>query len=154
MTPILERKPLVASLIDLACLSIMRNEVDDASDILQALRILRPKLLELDVLRGWIAMKQTRLTEAMDILRNLEASPTHWSMGRALTASCQRALGQLEWSETARSAMAPDAMPDAIDMASKLLAGTDADRGEVVLPAQAPLSFDAGMGGFGYYMRA
>lgn len=97
MNSALQRSELVCSLVDLTGLAITHDRFEDAEWVLGCLRVLRPKLVELDTYEAWIAMKRRRFDEAIRILRNIDASSPKWALGKALMALCQFVSGDPAW---------------------------------------------------------
>jgi type III secretion protein HrpB1 len=116
MTPFLQRKSFVAVLVDLTSSAIATDQIDEAARVLTGLRVLRPALLELDILEGWILIKRSRYAEAVQLLRGMEASATQWSMGKAMMALCQKHMGDSDWLANANEVLHGDATQDAKDM--------------------------------------
>jgi type III secretion protein HrpB1 len=156
MNPKLERKPFVACLIGLVVLATDRELLDDAATLLAGVRVLRPRLVELDLLEGQIALKRLQYRDAIQVLRNVENSPTQWSMAKALMAWCQYMARDPDWEINVNDILLrSDAQPDAVAIAKRLRKGhktkddgiaTDDDNGHddnsPAMPAFSPdLSF-------------
>jgi type III secretion protein HrpB1 len=120
MNPKFERREFVAPLIGLVSTAIERDLTDDAAALLAGVRVLRPRLLELDILEGWIMIKREQYRECAHLMRNLESSPTQWSLAKAMLASCQQFLKDPEWESSANAVLEGDATPDAIEMVTRL----------------------------------
>ena len=124
MNPKLERKPFVASLIGLVVAATDRELTDDAAALLAGVRVLRPRLVELDLLEGQIALKRQQYRDAIQLLRNVEDSPTQWSMAKALMAWCQYMARDPDWEINVNDIlMRSDAQPDAVAIAKRLRKG-------------------------------
>jgi type III secretion protein HrpB1 len=155
MNPKLERKSFVACLIGLVVLATDRELTDDAAALLNGVRVLRPRLVELDLLEGQIALKRLQYRDAIQVLRNVENSPTQWSMAKALMAWCQYMARDPDWEINVNDILLrSDAQPDAVAIAKRLRKGhktkdldnTDDDAGHddvaSAMPAFSPdLSF-------------
>jgi type III secretion protein HrpB1 len=156
MNPKLERKSFVACLIGLVVLATDRDLTDDAAALLGGVRVLRPRLVELDLLEGQIALKRLQYRDAIQVLRNVENSPTQWSMAKALMAWCQYMARDPDWEINVNDILLrSDAQPDAVAIAKRLRKGhkskdtgidTDDDTGHddaaSAMPAFSPdLSF-------------
>lgn len=120
MNPKLERKEFVARLIGLVSKAIDHDLPDDAAAVLAGVRVLRPRLLELDILEGWIMIKRGEYRECIHLMRNLESSPTQWSLARAMMASCQHHLKDPEWEINANEVLQGDASEEALEMIASL----------------------------------
>lgn len=153
MNPKLERKPFVACLIGLVVLATDRELLDDAATLLAGVRVLRPRLVELDLLEGQIALKRLQYRDAIQVLRNVENSPTQWSMAKALMAWCQYMARDPDWEINVNDILLrSDAQPDAVAIAKRLRKGhktkddgtdTDDDNGhDDVSPAMPAFSPD------------
>ena len=68
----LQRKDFVSGLVGLVSLAVDRELLDDAETLLGAVRLLRPKVSQLDFFEAWIAMKRGHWADAM---RTLKRSP-------------------------------------------------------------------------------
>jgi len=117
----LQRGGLVCSLVDLTGLAISHDRFEDAEWVIGCLRVLRPKLVELDTYEAWIAMKRRRFDEAVRILRNLDASSPKWALGKALMAMCQFVLGDPTWLGNANDVMENGNDPAAIGLVRLLI---------------------------------
>ncbi len=132
MTPQLSRQEVVAGLIHLAAAAVERELTDDAADILQGARILRPRLRELDLLEGWICIQRGQVAECARLMRNAENSPTLWGMAKALMARCQYFLMDPAWRISAEEVAAHCKDPSALYIVQRLLApqGTGSGDGD------------------------
>jgi type III secretion protein HrpB1 len=97
MTPQLNRKQFVTSLIEVLSTAIAHDRLEDAEAVLSGVRVLRPKLDQLDTFEAWIAIKRGRWQDAMMILTALDATTPDWPLGKALLAFCQFATGDTSW---------------------------------------------------------
>jgi type III secretion protein HrpB1 len=124
MNPKLERKPFVACLIGLVVMATDRELLDDAAALLSGVRVLRPRLVELDLLEGQIALKRAQYRDAIQVLRNVEDSPTQWSMAKALMAWCQYMARDPDWEINVNELLErDDADPGAVAIAKRLRKG-------------------------------
>ena len=124
MNPKLERKPFVACLIGLVVTATDRELIDDAATLLAGVRVLRPRLVELDLLEGQIALKRQQYRDAIQLLRNVEDSPTQWSMAKALMAWCQYMARDPDWEINVNDILLrSDAQPEAVSIAKRLRKG-------------------------------
>ena len=95
----------MSSLIEVVSVGLAQNRTDDAEAVLAGIRLLRPRLAELDTFEAWIAMKRGAWKEAMRLLRNLDASTGNFMLGKALLAFCQYATGDAAWSQSANEVL-------------------------------------------------
>jgi type III secretion protein HrpB1 len=107
----LKSPAFVSALIDTISFGLERCAYEDAETALDALRIIRPDLVEADVFEAMIGIRRGRCMEAIRVLSRIEAARPQWSMGRALLAFCQYSTGQAGWLMNAREALKGD--PDA-----------------------------------------
>jgi len=103
--PSLQRKEFVASLVEVVGLGIAQDRLEDAEAVLGIVRLLRPSMSELDTFEAWIAMKRGFWSDAIRLLRNLDATAKNWTLGKALMAFCQYATGDAEWSISANEVL-------------------------------------------------
>jgi len=121
MNPKLDRKEFVGRLIGLVSKAIDHDLPDDAAAVLAGVRVLRPRLLELDILEGWILIKRGQYKECIHLMRNLENSPTQWSLAKAMMASCQHHLKDPEWEVNANDVLnGEDPSEEALEMIDSL----------------------------------
>ena len=163
MNPKLDRKEFVARLIGLVSKAIDHDLPDDAAAVLAGVRVLRPRLLELDILEGWILIKRGQYKDCIHLMRNLESSPTQWSLAKAMMASCQHHLKDAGWEVSANDVLnGEDPSEEALEMIDSLknkkkaptgggpAAADDAPAEEAPFDS-APMSFDMS---FMYHLRA
>jgi len=81
----------------LAAHAIVEHLLDDGAAVIAGIRALRPDMPEVCLLEAKLAAKRGDYREAIRLLRDLEASPTHWSQAKAWIASCQYLAGDAEW---------------------------------------------------------
>jgi type III secretion protein HrpB1 len=125
MNPFLLRKEFVSGLIDVLNLAIDQMYLDDAEVVLGSLRLLRPKLLQLDMFEGWIAMRRRRWDDAARILSNLNSALPEFETARAFLASCQYSSGDPSWRITATEILENSKNAEALDIVRTLLAPED-----------------------------
>ena len=111
MDPTFHRKPFVRALIEIVSLGITHKRTEDAETVLVAVRQLRPHLTELDTFEAWIAISRGHWHDAIRTLNNLDANTRNWSLGRALMAFCQFAVGDPAWSVSANEVIEGDWHP-------------------------------------------
>ncbi|WP_431286575.1 HrpB1 family type III secretion system apparatus protein [Roseateles chitinivorans] len=117
----MQRKDFVSGLVGLVSLAVDRELLDDAETLLGAVRLLRPKVSQLDFFEAWIAMKRSHWTDAMRTLRNLDATAPEWSTAKAFLAYCQFATGDAAWRATAEDVLHTSTNAEALDMVRSLL---------------------------------
>ncbi len=129
MDPTFHRKPFVRALIEIVSLGITHKRTEDAETVLVAVRQLRPHLTELDTFEAWIAISRGHWHDAIRTLNNLDANTRNWSLGRALMAFCQFAVGDPAWSVSANEVIEGDSTQEARGLV-RLLLGKDLNVGE------------------------
>lgn len=135
MTPQLNRKQFVTSLIEVLSTAISHDRLEDAETVLSGVRVLRPKLDQLDTFEAWIAIKRGRWQDAMMILTALDATTPDWPLGKALLAFCQFATGDQSWTQRADEVLQSHPTGPAAGLV-KLMKGQD--------PAATPEDEDTG----------
>jgi len=152
MNPKLERKSFVACLIGMVVMATDRELIDDASALLGGIRVLRPRLVELDLLEGQILLKRKQYRDAIQLLSNVENSETQWSMAKALLAWCQYMIKDSAWEINVNDVLLrDDALPLAVSLCKRLRKGhkvkdansdtdtdTDSDTVAPTMPAFSP----------------
>ena len=162
MNPKLDRKEFVGRLIGLVSKAIDHDLPDEAAAVLAGVRVLRPRLLELDILEGWILIKRGEYKDCIHLMRNLENSPTQWSLAKAMLASCQHHLKDPEWEVNANEVLnGDDPSEEALEMIDSLKrkkaptgdgpADGDDGAGEPAPFAVQPMAFDTS---FMFHLRA
>ncbi|WKB51741.1 HrpB1 family type III secretion system apparatus protein [Eleftheria terrae] len=140
----LQRKEFVSGLVEIISQGISNNRLEDAEAVLCAARALRPRLAELDTFDAWIAIKRGFWPDAIRLLRNLDASASNWSLGKALLAFCQFATGDAAWSISAHEVLQNSQNAEAIGLVKLLLNQDDGPAEpahETTFPAsQAPVA--------------
>jgi type III secretion protein HrpB1 len=122
VNPSLERKEFVSGLIDVLSLAIDKLLLDDAAAILASARLLRPKLMQLDMFEGWIEMRRQHWAEAAMILSNLELALPEFQTARAFLAVCQYSSGNPAWRTTAEDVLENSSNVEALEIVRTLLA--------------------------------
>lgn len=145
MDPFFTRKPFIAALIEVISTAISHNRLDDAESVLAGVRVLRPRLAELDTFEAWIAIKRGHWHDAIRTLHKLDATAHNWSLGKALMAFCQFAVGDSNWSVSANEVLEGESTAEARGLV-KLLTGKDAGPAE-----PEPETAAAPAGGFADY---
>lgn len=140
MDPFFTRKPFIAALIEVISSAITHNRLEDAETLLAGVRVLRPRLAELDTFEAWIAIKRGHWHDAIRTLHKLDASAQNWSLGKALMAFCQFAVGDAGWSVSANEVLEGESTQEARGLV-KLLMGKDAGPAEAEAETSTAPSF-------------
>jgi type III secretion protein HrpB1 len=140
MNPSLQSKEFVTGLIDVISQGIAHNRLEDAEAVLDCVRVLRPKLSELDTFDAWISIKRGFWQDAVRTLRGIDSASPNWALGRALLAFCQFALGDAEWSLNANEVMTNSSNTEAIGLVRLLLGQEGAldDYADAAASTEAP----------------
>lgn len=88
------RKDLIQALISIVSRGIQDGNLDDAEEVLSALKVLSPGLHAIDEFLPYIAIKRGMAREALQMYA---ASPSDDSKWHAMTALCLRLLGDPTW---------------------------------------------------------
>ena len=139
MNPLFTRKPFVGALVDLISLGISHNRLDDAEAILAIVRSLRPRLTELDTFEAWIGIKRGNWHDAIRTLHKLDASKPDWTLGKALMAFCQFAIGDPTWQVSANDVLETQSTGDAANLVRLLMGKDDVEEAEVAAVPAAPV---------------
>lgn len=137
MNPKFERKDFVAMLIKLIYQIIDKDMPDEASDLLAGIRILRPKMVELDITAGWIAFRRGAYSECIQLVRGLENHPTEWDSAKGMIANCQFLLRDSGWMITLNELEQGSASPFALQLVSGLIKNRDIASGNFQDTAEA-----------------
>ena len=125
MNPAVQRKEFVSGLIDILNLAIDKTHLEDAEIVLASVRLLRPKLMQLDMFEGWIAMRRRNWSDAARIIGNLDLAIPEFETARAFLAVCQYSSGNSAWRATASDILENSSSVEAVDIVRTLLAPDD-----------------------------
>lgn len=125
MDPLFNRKQFIAALIEVISTAISHNRLEDAESVLAGVRVLRPRMSELDTFEAWIAIKRAQWQDAIRILHKLDASSNNWGLGKALLAFCQFAIGDQAWSISANEVLEGNSDNREATALVKILMGKD-----------------------------
>jgi type III secretion protein HrpB1 len=78
----------------------------DIELVLDALRVLRPRVTEIDTLEGILHMVRGHWDDAIHVLRQVGENAPRFGYARALLAFCLSAKGDPDWKQEAAQAMA------------------------------------------------
>lgn len=140
MDPFFTRKPFIAALIEVISTAITHNRLEDAETLLAGVRVLRPRLAELDTFEAWIAIKRGHWQDAIRTLHKLDATAQNWSLGKALMAFCQFAVGDSGWAVSANEVLEGEATQEARGLV-KLLMGKDSGPADADAETSTAASF-------------
>lgn len=117
----------MACLVEVLGTAIGHERLDDAEDVLKALRHLRPQLAELVVFDAWISIRRLDWLQALRTIRGAEERILEWPLGKALLAFCQYATGDAVWICTADQVISESDSAEAKDLMRLLLGEKDPD---------------------------
>jgi type III secretion protein HrpB1 len=156
----LTRKAFLDGWHALAAQAIAQHLLDDAATVVAGIQALQPDAPQSCLLQARLMAKRGDYREAIRLLRELEASPTHWSQAKAWIASCQYLDGDAGWEISVGEVLQrDDAEPDARRFAQCLqdadLLISDSTEPVSDAAAAAPAAPVAPLElGYGVFMRA
>jgi type III secretion protein HrpB1 len=137
MNPSLQSKQFVKGLIDVVSQGISNDRLEDAEAVLACVRVLRPKLVELDTFEAWISIKRGHWHDAVRTLRSIDSSSPNWALGQALLAFCQFALGDNEWTLNANEVINTSTNREALGLVRLLMGEEISETAVGASPAEA-----------------
>jgi type III secretion protein HrpB1 len=102
----------VVSLAQLTSFPKMVADPEDIGLVLDALRVLRPRLRELETFDSILHMARGEWDEAVRVLSGLIASAPKFSYARALLAFCLSSKGDPSWRQAAAEALEHNPYPE------------------------------------------
>lgn len=129
MNPKLEHKTFVGGLIAVLSTAIDANLLDDAQALLTAVRVLRPRMTQLDGIEASIAAQRGRWADALRLLDGLPQDAPDWETGASMRAYCLWASGDSRWRAEAEQLATASRDPDTIASMKRLLSLGGADGG-------------------------
>lgn len=102
---------VVGGLIEAVTASLLGNfpviegDPEDIEMVLDALRVLRPKVMELDTFAALLQMQRGHWDEAIHIFSRIVAGSPNFAYAKALLAFCLSFKGDPNWRQTAAEAM-------------------------------------------------
>jgi type III secretion protein HrpB1 len=117
----LTSKEVFSVAIDSLILGVQHDRIADAESVLACLRVMRPRIAELDALEAWILIKRGHFQDAGRLLSNIQDIPNASLQVRALLAYCQFMTNDSQWSVNAEQIVQQDEDPYATKMMSMLL---------------------------------
>lgn len=150
------RKQFVRTLIEIISIAIAHKRLEDAETVLSAVRQLRPQLAELDTFEAWIAINRGHWHDAIRTLNNLDATTRNWSLGKALMAFCQFAIGDPAWSISANDVIEGESTKEARGLVNLLMGRVSgpADLETQETPATAFTDYDPRSFNHAAFLRA
>ena len=157
----LERKELFCALVDVLNVAISHQMLGDAESVLQALRAMKPRMVELDTFEAWIAMRRGYLQDAIRLLRHVDNRSKNAlsPFAKALLAFCLYSVGDPTWKMNAQQVIDDDEnaaatglvrllFPDRMAEAEAQASSDSAPREAPAVPVQAAGSAAVAMAGF------
>jgi type III secretion protein HrpB1 len=151
----LERKEVFCGLVDVLNVAITQQQMEEAEAILQGLRALRPRMIELDTFEAWIAMRKGHLQDAVRLLRHMEERCRTGGapFAKALLSFCLYSIGDPTWRVNAQQVIDSDENPAATGLVRLLLPSENEPAAEEEVQAEPPPRPDAGVA-MGAFLRA
>jgi type III secretion protein HrpB1 len=103
----------------------VRADPYDIELVLDALRVLRPRVAEIGTLDGILHMVRGNWDDAMHVLRQVGESAPRFGYAHALLAFCLSAKGDPDWKQEAQHAMELNPSPDTEHLVRALEARED-----------------------------
>ena len=106
----LERKELFCALVDVLNVAISHQMLAEAESVLQGLRAMKPRMIELDTFEAWIAMRRGYLQDAIRLLRHVDGRSRNAlsPFAKALLAFCLYSVGDPTWRINAQQVIEDD----------------------------------------------
>ncbi len=92
-------------LLNITCAGRGVSDLNDLEDLVSALRIVRPNLIQLDIFDAWFHMRRQQWQEALYILQSLETRKSHFPLRTALQGCCLYAINDSRWMSYATQAL-------------------------------------------------
>lgn len=99
------------SLAEFTSFPAMVGDADDISLVLDALRVLRPKLREIDTFESTLYMARGQWDDAIRVLSGLIEAVPHFAYAKGLMAFCLAFKGDSNWRQSAAEAIDADSGP-------------------------------------------
>ena len=148
-------------LVDVLNVAISHQMLGDAESVLQALRAMKPRMVELDTFEAWIAMRRGYLQDAIRLLRHVDNRSKNAlsPFAKALLAFCLYSVGDPTWKMNAQQVIDDDEnaaatglvrllFPDRMAEAEAQASSDSAPREAPAVPVQAAGSAAVAMAGF------
>jgi type III secretion protein HrpB1 len=132
MIPKFERKAFVSGLVSVLSEAVSRDQLDDAEALMVCVRVLRPRMAQLDLLEALIAAKRGRWGRATQLLDDLDATMPNWEPARPLRIWCMWAVGHADWRSAAEKFQQTSTDADALYFMDYLLNLSSPARSEPV----------------------
>jgi type III secretion protein HrpB1 len=109
------------------------GHLDEADRLLAALHLMRPKFVELHAYDAWLLIRRNRMTDAAQLLRQLEGRELQVPFGpyvTALLAVCLSALGDPGWRVYANEVLTRDEDAESVGLMNLLTGKRKKDEAE------------------------
>ncbi|MFL9984767.1 HrpB1 family type III secretion system apparatus protein [Paraburkholderia sediminicola] len=122
---------VVGGLIETVSTALLSNFPKVSADpydielVLDALRVLRPRVAEIDTLDGILHMVRGRWDDAIHVLRQVGENAPRFGYAKALLAFCLSAKGDPDWKQSAAEAMEDNPTRDTQSLVRALEARED-----------------------------
>lgn len=99
------RQDLTQALVAIVSQGIQNNQLDDAENLIQTLKILCPRWSLIDEFQPYIAIKRGNFREALQMYMSIPSDSSKWY---AMTALCLKLAGDPTWHGHANQALEKD----------------------------------------------
>ncbi|SDI39795.1 HrpB1 family type III secretion system apparatus protein [Paraburkholderia phenazinium] len=124
---------LVSGLVEMLTWAARTGHLDEADRLLAALHLMRPKFVELHAYDAWLLIRRNRMTDAAQLLRQLEGRELQVPFGpyvTALLAVCLSALGDPGWRVYANEVLTRDEDAESVGLMNLLTGKRKKDEAE------------------------
>lgn len=104
---------------------VIETDLEDIEMVLDVLRLMRPKVAELDTFSALLQMQRGHWDDATHILARVVASSPQFAYAKALLALCLSFKGDENWRQTAAEALQDDPDPTTRQLVRALVARDD-----------------------------
>ena len=114
---------LVSGLVEMLTWAARNGRLDEADRLLAALHLMRPKFVELHAYDAWLLIRRNRMTDAAQLLRQLEGRELQVPFGpyvTSLLAVCLSSLGDPGWRVYANEVLTRDEDAESVGLMNLL----------------------------------
>lgn len=107
------------------------SDLNDLENLVSALRIVRPNLIQLDIFEAWFHMRRQQWQEALHLLQSLEVRKSHFPLRTALQGCCLYAMNDSRWVSYAAQALEQKDDAEAVRIAKALIKTAEQSLGTI-----------------------
>ncbi len=96
---------VVSLCLNITCAGRGISDLADLEDLVSALRIVRPNLVQLDIFEAWFYMRREQWHEALHRLQTIEIGTGYFPLRSALQGCCLYELNDSRWTSYAIEAL-------------------------------------------------